>query len=58
MPITSCLIGFILYSKIEMTTKKQELQEAFKSIEKQFGKGAIMRMGDNANVGLVSTFHS
>ena len=37
---------------------KQELQEAFKSIEKQFGKGAIMRMGDNANVGLVSTFHS
>jgi recombination protein RecA len=41
-----------------MTTKKQELQEAFKSIEKQFGKGAIMRMGDNANVGLVSTFHS
>ncbi len=41
-----------------MTTKKQELQEAFKSIEKQFGKGAIMRMGDNANVGLVNTFHS
>jgi recombination protein RecA len=36
----------------------QELQEAFKSIEKQFGKWAIMRMGDNANVGLVSTFHS
>ncbi len=41
-----------------MTTKKQELQEAFKSIEKQFGKGAIMRMGDNANLGLVNTFHS
>ncbi len=37
---------------------KQELQEAFKSIEKQFGKGAIMRMGDNANVGMVNTFHS
>lgn len=41
-----------------MTTKKQDLQEAFKSIEKQFGKGAIMRMWDNSNVGLVSTFHS
>ena len=36
----------------------QELQEAFKSIEKQFGKWAIMRMGDNANVGMVNTFHS
>ncbi|PJA47896.1 MAG: recombinase RecA [candidate division SR1 bacterium CG_4_9_14_3_um_filter_40_9] len=41
-----------------MATKKQELQEAFKNIEKQFGKGAIMRMGDNSNVGLVNTFHS
>lgn len=41
-----------------MATKKQELQEAFKSIEKQFGKGAIMRMGDNANVWMVNTFHS
>lgn len=37
---------------------KEELQEAFKSIEKQFGKGAIMRMGDNANVWMVNTFHS
>jgi len=51
-------IRFIILSQYSMTTKKQELQEAFKSIEKQFGKGAIMRMGDNANVGLVSTFHS
>ena len=41
-----------------MATKKQELQEAFKNIEKQFGKGAIMRMGDNSNVWLVNTFHS
>jgi len=41
-----------------MATQKQELQDAFKSIEKQFGKWAIMRMGDNANVGLVNTFHS
>ena len=41
-----------------MATQKQELQDAFKSIEKQFGKWAIMRMWDNANVGLVNTFHS
>lgn len=55
--IAERLSSFILLG-IDMTTKKQELQEAFKSIEKQFGKGAIMRMGDNANVGLVNTFHS
>jgi hypothetical protein len=41
-----------------MSTKNQVLLEAFKNIEKQFGKGAIMRMGDNANMGLVNTFHS
>ena len=49
---------FTLYNNIPMTTKKQELQEAFKVIEKQFGKWAIMRMGDNSNVWLVNTFHS
>ncbi len=38
--------------------KQTVLSEALKAIEKQFGKGAIMRMGDNSNVGLVSTFHS
>jgi recombination protein RecA len=38
--------------------KQTVLSEALKNIEKQFGKGAIMRMGDNSNVGLVSTFHS
>ncbi len=38
--------------------KQTALTEAFKTIEKQFGKWAIMRMGDNSNVGLVSTFHS
>ncbi|MEI7478025.1 MAG: recombinase RecA [bacterium] len=38
--------------------KQTVLSEALKNIEKQFGKGAIMRMGDNTNVGLVSTFHS
>lgn len=28
----------------------QALKDAFMNIEKQFGKGAIMKMGDNANV--------
>ncbi|MCF7835424.1 recombinase RecA [Candidatus Gracilibacteria bacterium] len=41
-----------------MTGKKNLLKDAFSNIEKQFGKGAIMRMGDNSNVGLVNTFHS
>lgn len=41
-----------------MTTKKDLLKDAFASIEKQFGKWAIMRMWDNANVWLVNTFHS
>lgn len=41
-----------------MSTKKQVLQDAFKTIEKQFGKWAIMRMWDNSNVGMVNTFHS
>ena len=41
-----------------MSTKNQVLQDAFKNIEKQFWKGAIMRMGDNSNVGMVNTFHA
>jgi recombination protein RecA len=41
-----------------MTGKKDLLKDAFATIEKQFGKWAIMRMWDNANVWLVSTFHS
>ncbi len=43
-----------------MTTdaKQQVLKDAIATIEKQFGKWAIMRMGDNANLGQVSTFHS
>jgi len=41
-----------------MTGKKDLLKDAFANIEKQFGKWAIMRMWDNANVWLVSTFHS
>jgi RecA/RadA recombinase len=42
-----------------MTTKNpQGLKDALASIEKQFGKGAVIRMGDSSNVGLVNTFHS
>ena len=36
----------------------EHLKEAFASIEKQFGKWSIMRMGDNSNVWLVNTVHS
>ena len=39
-------------------TNSQALKEAFMNIEKQFGKWAVMRMWDNANVGLVNTAHS
>lgn len=40
------------------TAQQQVLKDAIATIEKQFGKGAIMRMGDNANLGQVNTFHS
>ena len=50
------LLTYYLY--IIMATKNTALQDAMKNIEKQFGKGAIMQMGDNSNVGLVNTFHS
>jgi hypothetical protein len=33
-----------------MTKNNDNLKDAFKNIEKMFGKGAIMRMGDNSNV--------
>lgn len=39
-------------------TNAQALKEAFMNIEKQFWKWAVMRMWDNANVGLVNTAHS
>ncbi|HKL44276.1 MAG TPA: recombinase RecA [Candidatus Absconditabacterales bacterium] len=41
-----------------MVKNNDNLKEAFKNIEKQFGKGSIMKMGDNSNVGLVNTVHS
>ncbi len=36
----------------------QGLQDALANIEKQFGKGAVIRMGDSSSFGLVNTFHS
>ena len=39
-------------------TNNQALKEAFMNIEKQFWKWAIMKMWDNANIGLVNTSHS
>ncbi len=41
-----------------MNWKNEVLKEAFETIEKKFGKGAIMRMWDNSNVGTVNTFHT
>ncbi len=41
-----------------MAEKKGNLKNALTSIEKQFWKGAIMRMGDNSNIGQVNTFTS
>ncbi len=48
----------IYYIHMAIDPKQAVLSEALKNIEKQFGKWAIMRMGDNSNVGLVNTFHS
>lgn len=39
-------------------SKEAVLDEALKSIEKQFGKGAIMRLGSNKNLWVINTFHS
>jgi hypothetical protein len=36
----------------------QGLKDALASIEKQFGKGAVIKMGDSETFGLVNTFHS
>lgn len=41
-----------------MKKETGNLKNALASIEKQFGKGAIMRMWDNSNVGQVNTFTS
>lgn len=39
-------------------SKQQVLDEALKSIEKQFGKGSIMKLGANKNLWVINTFHS
>lgn len=39
-------------------SKKQVLDDALKSIEKQFGKGSIMRMWSNNTLWTINTFHS
>ncbi len=45
--------------KINMTTKDSaELKNALASIEKQFGKWAVIKMWDHSTFGLVNTFHS
>lgn len=50
---------FYTLSHQQMTTKNpQGLKDALASIEKQFGKWAVIRMGDTSNVSLVNTFHS
>lgn len=38
--------------------KQKVLDDALASIEKQFGKGSIMKLGSNSNIGQVNTFHS
>lgn len=41
-----------------MSKKQEVIADALKSIEKQFGKGALIKMGDNANAAQVETVHS
>lgn len=39
-------------------SQQKVLKEALQNIEKQFGKGAIMRMWDNKWVGSINTYHT
>jgi recombination protein RecA len=48
-------ISLLLYA---MSKKQEVIADAMKSIEKQFGKGALIKMGDNANAAQVETVHS
>ena len=41
-----------------MVDKKSVLDEALKSIEKQFWKGSIMKLGDNTVYSIVKTYHT
>jgi len=42
----------------DQSAKQKVLDEALSSIEKQFGKGSIMKLWSNTNIGQVNTFHS
>ena len=52
-----CTITFILHGGKIMADKKTALETALSQIEKQYGKGAIMRLGQNGgmNVEAIST---
>jgi recombination protein RecA len=41
-----------------MTDKNSVLEEALKAIEKQFGKGSIMKLWDNTVHSIVKTYHT
>lgn len=41
-----------------MANQEDVLQEALKTIEKKFGKGALMKLGDHTGLVNVNTFHS
>ena len=50
---------FYPFMQTNMTTKDSaELKNALASIEKQFGKWAVIKMWDHSTFGLVNTFHS
>jgi len=42
----------------DQTAKQKVLDEALASIEKQFGKWSIMKLGGSSNIWQISTFHS
>ncbi len=42
----------------DQTAKQKVLDDALASIEKQFGKWSIMKLGGNSNIWQVNTFHS
>jgi len=56
--LSEIIIKLLIYYQMKMSGKEEVLKEAFVNIEKQFWKGAIMRMGDNSNVWLVNTNHT
>ncbi len=49
---------YLILNKTLMTNRDDMLKEALKNIEKEFGKWAIMKLGDNTWNGSINTFHS